>query len=553
MSVTEVVLPYETTPSPAGIEGVLQDIRTLPPERQFGALCPETIIWHPMLPKELTTHDADALIDFAADPESSASRIVRLQAVDVAISTLLVDQTPEGRQRLTELNTILPVRFLDRAPDSLRADVDGPTAMGLVGSIQGKQFRALTAHDPVSLEHIYPDWHMYSGDPIGMPSLQPALGMLLADHLRPEHADKAGRFATLIPFMNEVRSIAGSDDFQNHQVKEALRTGGAHDYARYYGEDYNEKIDALLAYDAPEISDIVVELDKFFVSSQKLANIFPKAYLQGVLEGAQDLVANSLYAVEAHYRNGGHTKTALPLHHKPDALPLELTGDEPLTLLRALNKVITTFDTMKYNDILPAIDIEDKYAIYRSIGPWSQSSVYIRPLGAEIYDAAIEYGRNGEGVEASISFVSDPTLQPGELLEIGKHRRPGPDNRISIRLDREGVRLQDRGSDVQRDPTQEQGTLSLDIGSIIGDDNWLGTKVGRFLAWGNVLRSQALGSEPKLNHVTGYFGEREGHAAYFEVFAKQLGQSFAEKIKENPSSMRQPYFMQFLGRMAHRR
>jgi hypothetical protein len=167
---------------------------------------------------------------------------------------------------------------------------------------------------------------------------------------------------------------------------------------------------------------------------------------------------------------------------------------------------------------------QESFSIYRLFDREGENigSVYIRPRGAHTYDQDLEYGRNGEGVEASISYVVDPYRQPGELIELGKHRKPGPDTRISIRLDREGVTPEARGSDAKRDPTQEQGTLSLDVGSIIGDESWLGTKLGRFLAWGNYLRTLSEGKPTQLNHVTRFFHPETGTADWFAREAEGL-------------------------------
>jgi hypothetical protein len=123
--------------------------------------------------------------------------------------------------------------------------------------------------------------------------------------------------------------------------------------------------------------------------------------------------------------------------------------------------------------------------------------------------------------------VIDPTIEEGEVIELGKHRGRGPDNRVSIRLDREGVEPHLRGKQViQRDPTQDQGTLSLDIGSVIGNEDWLSTKIGRFLAWGNMLRSNALSTDTQLNHSTYYFEPVDGRADIFAEEANGLIEHF---------------------------
>jgi len=116
-------------------------------------------------------------------------------------------------------------------------------------------------------------------------------------------------------------------------------------------------------------------------------------------------------------------------------------------------------------------------------------------------------------------------------LEVGKHAGEEPDGRVSIRLDREGVTPWFRDSkDVRRNPAVEQGTVSLDIGSVIGGDKWLGTWVGRFLAMGNFLRSKSQGTQTHLNHVAHQFTNQQGTATHFAQAAQELGAVFAARV-----------------------
>lgn len=264
-------------------------------------------------------------------------------------------------------------------------------------------------------------------------------------------------------------------------------------------------------------------------AASRLMYVFPEAYTYGVEQGAQTLFANSLYAVNSHLNNGSRTDARLPLNGNADnCLELKLEDDEPLVLLNHLAGGIDIInDTLKDPDTkVTKVNEDPEFYLYRFWRPGETKnnlSVYIRPEGAETYDNSLEYGRNGEGVEASISFVVDTVMEDREVIELGPHRTNMPDNRISIRLDREGVLPDERGkSSSQRDPTQAQGTLSLDVGSVLGRDDWLGTKIGRFLAFGDMLRREGTGSRTGLNHATHFFTSTDGQAEWFAQDARRL-------------------------------
>jgi len=72
--------------------------------------------------------------------------------------------------------------------------------------------------------------------------------------------------------------------------------------------------------------------------------------------------------------------------------------------------------------------------------------------------------------------------------------------------------------------------VSLDIGSVIGGDKWLGTWVGRFLAMGNFLRSKSQGTQTHLNHVAHQFTNQQGTATHFAQAAQELGAVFAARV-----------------------
>jgi hypothetical protein len=318
-----------------------------------------------------------------------------------------------------------------------------------------------------------------------------------------------------------------------------------------FGDHYKGELAGLINSRNPESMQYVRQVGDIYRLTEGVAWAFPKRYREGVKMGIKNLLADALYAVNYHLSAGSRTDVELPLHSGKGALPLQLEGTEPLELLSLLEQTFTSLRgawlySNQYNrpaHAIKAVDSEN-FAMYRfldyetgekKILPYS---LYVRPYGSTSFDSKLEYGRLGEGVEASISYVVDTGLITNDraaedLIELGKHRGDD-DARISIRLDREGVKSSDRGMGVQKDPTQKEGTLSLDVGSVLGRDDWQSTKLGRLLAWGNVLRTRALGAEAQLNHITEYFTEEDGDADVFALqAARMIEQIDANILKTN--------------------
>jgi hypothetical protein len=143
--------------------------------------------------------------------------------------------------------------------------------------------------------------------------------------------------------------------------------------------------------------------------------------------------------------------------------------------------------------------------------------LYARPEGAYGYDKDIEYGNN-RGVEASVSFMIDPVSQ--QPLSVYKH---GRSNALSIRFDREGRLPDESAQSAERDPTREDGLMSIDIGAVLGDGDDFGVRIGRIIAAGNILHSRNQGRSESLNHSHEYFNQAKyGQASGFREFAHRM-------------------------------
>ena len=286
----------------------------------------------------------------------------------------------------------------------------------------------------------------------------------------------------------------------------------------------------------PFSSSYLAMFPALLTASQNFASLFPSDVANGMAAGGDTLISDALYAIAHHTDHANSTDSVISLRGS-NQLPVTYTGPEPAELLNSLRRAMTRIHSVATDPAMVVVKSVDAqyFRIYRFIDPFKIGApavhLYIRPTGSEQYDPMYEYGRPNSGVEASISYVTDS--RSGEELagipflgELTKnHYGPRPDRRISLRLDREGVRPEDRELlDGYHHPQLHQGTMSYDAGSVLGQATGgtlpLGTRIGRLLAWGNVLASNENGKLPGLNHSTEMFDSRHGQC---DVFARNAG------------------------------
>lgn len=499
------------------------------------------------LPEVMSGEAVKSLIDFASDPDSSTSLLIRAQAFELGAKSLLSDDDPDEQATALkkELEELLPKGVLD---DIYTMQVPNPPegwtyTNGLFNF--GKYpviIDKLVKKEGIDPNYVFPDYYTLGYPPDyeeALPDNIPSIALILLESLRDKIHDHDGSrllpistFSKLIPLAVDILETAGGEpgsrlvDFSDpNAVKRDA-----------------EEIGAFIDASNEQRGQYVEQLLDLKSASALLRNVFPAVYSEGVRKGAEKLFAECLYAMSAHTGNGGVTDVELPLNGNPNnSLRFITSEDGPLEItrelvggMRELNRVYSHPEMFTTR-----VTQSDGYSLFRLWVPgdgFSSVSVYIRAEADVTYDPKVEYGRNGEGVEASISFVVDPSISPGQIIEVGKHRGKSPDNRISIRLDREGVNGDQ--TTAQRDPTQEQGTLSLDVGSIIGDESWLGTKVGRFLAYGDLLASQSKGQSSDLNHVRRYFSQEDGSAESFAQNARELIKTLEARQVKDPRALR---------------
>lgn len=468
------------------------------------------------------------LIDFAADETASDSLLVRTKALDVAISMLLdLSAYNDGNQEIQAeaaiLNEVIP-KISKHTITSAQNPFMGATPSDGASLSYRRAVTELAEIEGLKKELIYPNWHEFSGDPLGMQDCNPVVAFLalkyIADIANRPHDLPVSKLTGLVLLAYDIQQKLGYDPNGSEPVPaEKLRR------------------DAQVSYELsrlPEAAPYVAKLKALKKEALKLSDVFPGRYANKVNDSAIDLIAKCSYAISEHLKNDKTSSVMLPLRgDESRGLPLHIKRDEPLDLLETLQTAIQEIHDQLTNCEVRVSSVADEpdFQLYRFWRPdgTNNLSVYIRPYGARGYDSTFEYGNNS-GVEASISYVIQPDLSPRQLLALGRPKGKHPDNRISIRLDREGVAPEQRSkAGIKRDPTINKGTLSLDIGSVLGDEKDIGTRIGRFLAWGDMLRSKALGEDIHLNHVVRHFEANDGHAEIFASEALSLRNYIADR------------------------
>lgn len=179
--------------------------------------------------------------------------------------------------------------------------------------------------------------------------------------------------------------------------------------------------------------------------------------------------------------------------------------------------------------------------------------LYTRPEGSHSFNPALEYGKNrsryipesnNAGVEASISFITNPTnpfslpnpFRPDNTSQQGNTAKL---NKVSaIRLDREGRTLEMPPDDPSRDAINPEGICSIDLAAIGDPATTPSGKIARLLSVGGKIRAKKNGTESSLNHNTKWFNQAQyGSAEGFYKLVTYLDDIFIDWCnKHNPDN-----------------
>jgi hypothetical protein len=532
LEVPQQPLSQEYQPDAEGIEGYLEAVSELPTPQQLQALMFDHFEdGYAHFQGYRTSEDpktADALAGFAAAENSTPSLSVRLEALERALERGFGQELFTGKGR--EWNDVQEAaRVQGAAPRNRRGQTGVAYRYIEMRLLEGEGIDDTTMFPDWSPEEVERGIKDHDSNPVRAYAF---LDKVQAEIQSGEPSALALQFVPLLQSIHDrLTAINRLPDTPDIYLRDWKVVG---DCQRLLADQdiYRRTLVDVLNTKDPVALQCVEKLSTLCYPWPRhdWYDAFPDRYAKATHQAYNRVLSDALYAVLHHAAHGNSTDVSLPLKNG-QGLPLKLGGDEPLHLLDTLGKALTSMPPLRfrYDPYLRTVKVAEApgYAAYRFIQVDAQGhlkpynvSAYIREYGDVTYDSALEYGRPGQGVEASFGYIVDTDCSRDGLMEVGKHHREGDDARISIRLDREGVAPQDRDSDVPHDPTQQQGTLSLDVGSVLGKDEWTSTKLGRFLALGNALRAQANGDRIDLNHVVDYFTAEDGDA---DVFAAAVG------------------------------
>lgn len=507
---------------------VLQDVAGNEPQLQWNSL---NNLDHLDLHVNATNYDA--LLDFAADPDSSVSLMVRAKAMDAAIRLLHHARSDDDtRPWLSELasqqsvlHDIIPNYFDSEVYRNIIDDPSAPKRNTWHAAYHYHMY-ALCQEEGLYKATVFD--HLCAGEDSGdiyseLPdSSIPLAPFMLLDRI-------IGPDSSTVRYMPHRLVRDGLElalDFRSKDYQEAL-LGQGHfaQFARLArlthagGFEHDEPIEYLYTLPKDEGMVYAAAFNQLYEAAAGLQDIFPPAVSQEVVQGARALVANGLFAVSQHHQNNLHTEAEILLKNG-FGLSVHFEDQEPLDIIRQLTKVfheLQTTVTAPTTGSIVAVN-NPGFTIFRLLNTLKpevpKTMLYLRAFGAPVFDSTFEYGRRGEGVEASISYIVDMS----ERLPLLEKRRRSLGN-ISIRLDREGESAAQL--DLPRDPTRMDGTISLDVGSVLGEETNFGTKVGRLLGWGNMLHAQKAHKEASLNHIKS-LDQTYGEAAAFARITEQM-------------------------------
>lgn len=526
------------------LEAVLQALPQMTPDQQWlsvGSLHPQS---RNLLPKEPTPAEARRMIEFAADDESGVAELVRLQCLSHMLETVSRADDPAYADLQADIDAVLPVNYLSRVSGAaqywnLQDSLIGPSRNYYDIAVN------VARDDGVSHSLVLPDWRELGyNDYLEMPDEIPVAASLLLSRLDGNNAAGTS-LEGLLPLAQRLRERfpAETAALANDEVTKRLAYFTLPQQYAALGGMHIPELQAL-ASEVGTPHDRAKYMRQFELlerAAVHLPNAFPEEFQAGTLLGVRELVADSVFAVRSHLESGNRTRALLPLNGKPEVLPVVMAGEMPLYLLRAITEACFRAGSLGHgysSNVVNAVR-GDGYSVYRHLRQDDEMVTYVRPFAGRAYDRDLEFGRHYEGVGASIGVTLDMARQPGRLMELGRHRGSQPDTRLSIRLDRDTFsRVDSDGQIIQRDPTDPEGMLSFDFGSVLGHHSWIGTQIGRFLAYGNYRRTQEDGQPAGLNHVRRHFTTQDGDAAYFGAVAQRYDDNLARRSLSEEEVMR---------------
>lgn len=314
-----------------------------------------------------------------------------------------------------------------------------------------------------------------------------------------------------------------------------------------FGEDFGDTVLSIAEHAEPTKSvEIFKIINKYREVSKKFGDLyrdFDPELASASEKAMNERLTDLLTTVEHVAKNGPNTFDVSPaknnegyVHDGKFDIRIETLVEVIDVMQSFLNSQIMLQEILadkKTKIIKTTVDNPDSLRLtsqtYRLINEEKGfAQLHVREYGSESYDRTREYG-NSSGTEATISWLINP---------LNSHKLPEPKDQdcISVRFDREGRLVNEKSNSQNRSPIRNDGSISLDIGSVIGDASKMSTKLGRMIAAGNELRAKERGEDTFLNHNTNYFDQKYGMADNFAELVRHIKNGVErdyEKVAKN--------------------
>lgn len=524
----------EVHSSPTQTEQVFVNLQsTQDPTSQWLYL--QCIQWH-----EAPLTHIDRLLEFASDEASTSSYLVRAEAIQQA--WYIASRKAYDEKRTGQPGEAAAIKEKFGAISPLVSDHEVHLAIRnpLLGTrtyaygydhIMG----ALIKAEGIPFKYIYPysiPDHGYGSDEVN--DEVPTLALLAIERLIGEEGSNVrflppalmreifGKVTMALPSI--IRGERSWDDLERETTfaRLALQTKAG-------GLEHDEPVTALYRDGSVEAQTYAKASDALYTTMQQLPAAFPPEYGESLGKGSQGLIANGLFGTVQHLSQGKRTAIDLPLigGHR---VQNEMLGDKPLEIMtlaelrlrRGIGRVAG-----ENTHIMTIVDCPE-FSLFDFQDPEDydplQVLILVRPYGGFTVNPKYEYGTLTRGAEATIDVRIDPAPQ-NPYNPYTKYAQS--EHAFSIRLDREGRAPDANVAIADRDVTRQQGTVSLDIGSILG--RGFGFDLGSWYAEGNRRRNEVLGRPADYNHVTEAIDQAFGDADVFASIAEGYRQTLRDR------------------------
>ncbi len=462
------------------------------------------------------------LLDYAARP--GGAQLIRSYALDIGVSASLNAQragcaTAEQQEVCRQVLRVAP-ELADTSREPWNAIYYEDPALPLY---YFWYFRQLATAESIDDRLVVPDPYDLGCDPTTVRTNVPAVAGVLLSRL--VGAAEVGDINNLSPQVSrdalELALNFRSNDYQQSVVEGnyavVAEFGRLGRLTKAGGFEHDAPIDFLYQLPDSERLDYARTFNRLYDIQTKLTDFFPD---DDVVLAAQALLANTLFAVEGHVRSGMQTDVTIRLRRAGEVHD-SFTGDEPLLLLKKLaDKLERAHRRITDPRVRPKVAVhQDDFTLFDFPAPDDDPLLvthYIREEGGHTCDYRYEYGGRRPGVLAAKDWRLDEGLAKSPRPF---HKSSRTLEAFSIRLDRE-VPIAVDGT---RDPNNEKGAVSLDVGSLMGTG--FSRKIALFVAFGNMRRAAAAGVEASFNHQTDKIDPSEGRASVFAAKARARRQA----------------------------